>query len=125
MRVGLLCPVRRYARVAGQFEDRASLAVLNRKLPVPKYTTKETNGNLTITTAAVELTYAVGKGFSAATLSAKPVGAEVTDPLGFPGWRFGDANPGNLLGTIRGQDQQVSTRILGSRTAPFPPFPCY
>ena len=100
-----------YARVKEQFEDRASLAVLNRKLTVPTFTHVEANGVLTITTDAVELSYTVGKGFTPATLSTKPVGAEATDPLGFPGWKWGDANPGNLLGTIRGQDQQSATPL--------------
>ena len=35
-----------YARVAGQFEDRASLAVLNRKLPVPAFKKVEADGVL-------------------------------------------------------------------------------
>ena len=100
-----------YARTKGQFEDRASLAVLNRKLPVPKFTHAVAGGVLTITTDAVELEYEVGKGFTPETLSVKPVGAEATDKLGFPGWKWGDANPGNLLGTIRGQDGQSATPL--------------
>ena len=99
------------ARVAGQFEDRASLAVLHRHLPAPKFTHAEAGGVLTITTAAVKLEYTVGKGFTASSLSAKPVGAEAQSELGFPGWKFGDANPGNLLGTIRGQDGQAATNL--------------
>ena len=99
------------ARVAGQFEDRASLAVLNRKLTVPKFSHAEADGVLTITTAAVKLTYTVGKGFTPATLSAEPTAEEAKDPLGFPGWKFGDANPGNLLGTVRGQDGQSATPL--------------
>jgi hypothetical protein len=40
--------------------------------------------------------------FTAATLKVSPVAASST----FPGWHYGQANPGNLLGTIRGQDGQ-------------------
>lgn len=29
----------------------------------------------------------------------------------FPGWKYGDPNPGNLLGTIRGQDGQSATPL--------------
>jgi hypothetical protein len=29
----------------------------------------------------------------------------------FPGWKYGDDNPGNLLGTIRGQDGQSATPL--------------
>ena len=100
-----------YARVENQFEDRASLAVLNRKLPVPKFSHAESGGVLTITTAAVKLSYTVGKGFTPATLSAQPTAEEAKDPFGFPGWKFGDANPGNLLGTVRGQDGQSATNL--------------
>ena len=99
------------ARVEGQFEDRASLAVLNRKLAVPAFTHAEASGVLTITTAAVKLSYTVGKGFTPSSLSVAPVGAEAKDPLGFPGWKYGDANPGNLLGTVRGQDGQSATNL--------------
>ena len=65
---------------------------------------------LTIETASVKLTYVVGQGpFSAATLKVMPVGTSAAD--GFPGWKFGDANPGNLLGTVRGQDMQAATPL--------------
>lgn len=40
-----------------KFEDRASFVVLNRKLPVPAYTTKSENGYLYITTDKLELKY--------------------------------------------------------------------
>ena len=99
-----------YAITTGKFEDRASLAVLHRALTPPKFVQGEAAGVLTIKTAAVKLTYVVGKGpFSAATLSVAPVGSSAAD--GFPGWTFGDANPGNLLGTIRGQDMQAATPL--------------
>ncbi|MBN2487109.1 MAG: DUF5110 domain-containing protein [Bacteroidales bacterium] len=42
------------------FEDRASFVVLNRKLPVPEYSTKTENGYLYITTEKLELKYKVG-----------------------------------------------------------------
>jgi hypothetical protein len=97
-----------YAKVAGVFEDRASLAVLHRQTPKPPFTSNEAGGVLTITTTAVKLTYTVGKGpFTADTLSVAPVNASDT----FPGWKHGQANPGNLLGTIRGQDGQSATDL--------------
>lgn len=86
------------------FEDRASLAVLHRQTTKPQFTSGEAAGVLTITTAAVKLTYVVGKGpFSESTLSVAAVNPADT----FPGWKYGQPNPGNLLGTIRGQDGQV------------------
>jgi len=87
----------------GAFEDRATLAVVNRALPVPAFSHAEAGGVLTITTAAVELSYAVGAGFSRATLRVAPAGGSAA--AGFGGWAFGDAAPGNLLGTIRSLDK--------------------
>ena len=98
-----------YAYEAGRFEDRASLAVLHRNLPLPStFSHSEANGVLTILTNEVKLTYVVGKGkFTSSTLSVVPA----RDKSTFPGWTFGDANPGNLLGTIRGLDQQGATSL--------------
>ena len=62
---------------------------------------------LTIATSAVTLSYTVGSGgFSAASLKATGTGAGA-----FSSWTFGDAFPGNLLGTIRGQDGQSATPL--------------
>jgi hypothetical protein len=91
------------ARVAGRFEDRATLAVLNRNLTVPPFTHAEAGGVLTITTAEVALSYVVGAGgFSADTLTVKSLNASSA----FGVWHYGDAFPGNLLGTVRGLDNQ-------------------
>ena len=101
-----------YAKVKGRFEDRASLAVLQRDLPVPKFTHAEAAGVLKISTAAVVLSYTVAKGaFTSSTLSVAPTAAEKASELGFPGWKYSDANPGNLLGTVRGQDGQSATDL--------------
>lgn len=43
----------------GHFEDRPSMAFVNRALPVPKFAASTNAGVLTITTAAVELSYTV------------------------------------------------------------------
>ena len=82
----------------GQFEDRASLAVVNRNLPVPKFSKSVKNGILTIKTDKVTLTYAGGR-FNADNLavSFKLKGKTVT-------WHPGDAATGNLKGTTRTLD---------------------
>ena len=43
-----------------QFEDRATFAVVNRRLPVPTFTTEERDGYLYITTEALQLKYKIG-----------------------------------------------------------------
>lgn len=42
------------------FEDRATFTVVNRKLPVPAFTTREEDGYLYITTEALVLKYRIG-----------------------------------------------------------------
>jgi len=96
------------ARVPGQFEDRASLAVLHRATSPVAFTHAEAAGVLTISTAEVVLSYHVGKGFTAGTLAVAPVDKATST---FPGWHYGQPNPGNLLGTIRGQDGQSATPL--------------
>ena len=51
-----------------KFEDRATLAFLNRLTEVPKFSHKVDNGVLTITTTALKLTYKVGSPFTADSL---------------------------------------------------------
>ena len=95
------------ASAPGAFEDRATIAMMNRKLPVPGFTHGEAGGVLTISTAALTVTYTVGQAFSAASLQVAPVGGASA----FKGWAFGQASPGNLLGTIRGLDGQAHTPL--------------
>ena len=78
------------------FLDNATTAMLNRNLPVPKYTAKTSSDNiLTLATKSLTLTYTIGQPFSAKTLSA--TGA-------FGAWQYGQDNTGNLLGTIKSLD---------------------
>jgi len=95
------------SRSAGAFEDHATIAMMNRALPVPTFTSGEAGGVLTISTAQVRLTYTVGQPFAAGTLSV----VSVNSSSGFSSWTYGDANPGNLLGTIRGLDMQNNTPL--------------
>lgn len=90
------------ANAAKTFEDRATIAILNRNVTVPAFTHAENGGVLTITTSAVTLTYTVGQPFSPSTLSV----TSNDQSSAFKQWHYGDAFPGNLLGTIRGLDQQ-------------------
>ena len=82
----------------GLFEDRASLAIVNRKLPVPSFKTKTQGDVFTITTNKLTLTYKGGK-FGPDNLSVRFLlnGKQVT-------WHPGDAPSGNLKGTTRTLD---------------------
>jgi hypothetical protein len=91
----------------GAFEDRSTIAMMNRKLPVPAFTHAESGGVLTVITASLKVTYTVGQPFSAASLQVASLDANSA----FKGWSFGDAFPGNLLGTIRGLDGQERTTL--------------
>jgi hypothetical protein len=96
-----------YAKSAAAFEDHSTIAILNRNLPVPQFSTSTTGGVLTIKTSSVQLSYTLGQPFSATSLSV----ASVDQSSAFKGWSFGQAFPGNLLGTIRGLDQQDNTPL--------------
>ncbi|HLV93954.1 MAG TPA: TIM-barrel domain-containing protein [Candidatus Acidoferrales bacterium] len=98
----------------GKFEDHASLVFLNRKLPVPKFTSGTfqagRNTVLAINTSDLALTYTTAYGtegkFSSDNLSIKLTvdGKEIV-------WHPGMPATGNLLGTARTLDQ-----VRGSNT---------
>ena len=97
-----------YARTPGTFEDHSTIAIMNRNLPVPDFSHTESGGKLTISTDAVTLTYTVGQAFSPASLAV----SSNNGSSAFKGWTYGDANDGNLLGTIRGLDGQVRSHSM-------------
>ena len=95
----------------GRFEDRASLAFVNRRLPVPAFKAIPTadGRGVTLDTGKVRLAYAGGD-FSPETLSAA---FSFADGRGLdPDWRFGDADTGNLYGTRRTLDLIADRRML-------------
>jgi hypothetical protein len=88
-----------------QFEDRASFVVVNRKLPVPEYTTETNDGYLYIKTTQLTLRYKIGT-------------FPLTDPVGDENlritfrmngeeacWYPGKPDPQNLKGTTRTLDR--------------------
>ncbi|MBQ9398172.1 MAG: DUF5110 domain-containing protein [Bacteroidales bacterium] len=84
---------------SGAFEDHATLAIVNRNLPVPRFTVQKGKEGLTIKTAALTLTYRGNDTFSADNLKAsfKLNGKTVT-------WHPGMDASGNLMGTARTLD---------------------
>ena len=89
----------------GEFEDRASLAIVNRYLPVPRYSSAAKDGVLTIKTGKLTLTYRGGR-FSADNLSVKH---------GMGVWRPGLSSTGNLKGTTRTLDGCLGFEQLSRR----------
>lgn len=91
----------------GEFEDRATFAVVNRRLPVPRFTSKKKGGYLCIKTDALTLKYKLGGIISAEaatnevlTISFNLNGQEVV-------WHPGKNDPLNLKGTTRTLDGQL------------------
>ena len=93
----------------GLFEDRATLGIVNRRLPVPAFKVSRSGKKVTIRTADVTLTYKGDGKFDEGNLSVafslpagtdkkgRPVSKEVT-------WHPGMDDSGNLLGTTRTLD---------------------
>lgn len=88
----------------GEFEDRASLTFVNRRLEVPQFKVKQNRSKLTITTSNVTLSYIKGAKFSAENLSAEILvaGKRVM-------WHYGDKDVQNLMGTTRTLDRHYGS----------------
>ncbi|MBR0501085.1 MAG: DUF5110 domain-containing protein [Bacteroidales bacterium] len=85
---------------SGRFEDHATLAIVNRNLPVPEFKVQRRGGELSIRTSALTLSYRQEDGpFSAGNLkvSFRMNGKTVT-------WHPGMDASGNLMGTARTLD---------------------
>ena len=87
-----------------QFEDRATFAIVNRRLPVPSFTTEESDGYLYIRTSDVTLRYKTGSVIRAT--DKKPDNLMVTFLLNglTCTWYPGKDDALNLLGTNRTLD---------------------
>jgi alpha-glucosidase len=104
----------------GNFEDRASLVFLNRRLPVPKFekSSSESDGRstLAITTDALKLTYTPapdGKRLPAGSTGFTPETLEIDLTIGNKKvtWHPGQADPDNLLGTAHSLDAAKGTEL--------------
>lgn len=89
----------------GKFEDRATFAIVNRRLPVPSYTTEESDGYLYIRTSDVTLRYKLGSVIKAT--DKKPDNLMINFTLNgiTCSWYPGKDDALNLLGTNRTLDQ--------------------
>jgi len=99
----------------GKFEDRATLGIVNRNLPVPGFKVKKSSKKLTIKTADVTLTYINNGKFDEKNLS---VAFNMTDKSGVEPkmikvvWHPGMDASGNLLGTSRTLDRCDGTKTV-------------
>ena len=83
----------------GAFENHATLAIVNRDLPVPKFTVVRTGDGVRIKTDVLELTYKGGGKFTADNLS-----VHFRMNRKYVAWRPGMDPEGNLMGTGRTLD---------------------
>ena len=87
-----------------QFEDRATFAVINRKLPVPQFTTREEGGYLYIETEALTLRYRIGAAINPALKSPSSLQVTLTVNGIETIWYPGKDDAMNLKGTRRTLD---------------------
>lgn len=83
----------------GKFEDRASLTIVNRLLPVPEFNVEKSDKGVVITTSDLSLRYSGEGKFNNGNLSVTFILNGVKKM-----WRPGDSEEGNLLGTLRTLD---------------------
>ena len=95
---------------ASKFEDRATFAVVNRRLPVPEYTTRTENNTLIIETSALTLRYRIGTRPNASSKS--PTNLSITFMLNGQEvvWYPGKEDALNLRGTQRTLDGNAGSR---------------
>jgi alpha-glucosidase (family GH31 glycosyl hydrolase) len=92
----------------GKFEDHASLVFLNRKLPVPKFTTKREGSKLTIDTGNLLLSYDSGAGNGKFTADDLSITLTVDNkPVT---WHPDMPATGNLQGTTRTLDEALGEK---------------
>ena len=93
----------------GVFEDRASLGIVNRDLPVPDFKVKKSGSKVTITTSVLTLSYSGPAKFDSNNLKVTFTMTGPADKKGRPRtvkktWTPGMDDSGNLLGTARTLD---------------------
>ena len=90
-----------------QFEDRATFAIVNRRLPVPRFTQEQRDGQLTITTDALTLKYKIGGRIDASKPSDEVLSVSFTMNGRPVVWYPGKDDLLNLKGTTRTLDGQI------------------
>lgn len=91
----------------GTFEDRATLAIVNRRLEVPQFKTAKRGKGVTITTSDLKLTYTGEGKFDGKNLKVEFTMTDASAPKGVRKvvWTPDSDDSGNLLGTTRTLDR--------------------
>ena len=97
----------------GRFEDRATLGIVNRNMPVPPFTVKRSGKKLTIRTSDLILRYTGDDRFDKSNLSVTFTmsGQTSKDKVKTITWHPGLDDSGNLLGTVRTLDGCDGTKV--------------
>lgn len=90
-----------------KFEDRATFAVVNRRLPVPRFTQRTEDGYLIIETDSLTLRYKVGSAITATQKNSKILGITFNMNGRTILWYPGKDDAMNLLGTQRTLDGDI------------------
>jgi alpha-glucosidase (family GH31 glycosyl hydrolase) len=93
----------------GKFEDHPSFVFLNRRLPVPRFSTKREGEHLTLDTSALHLTYDAS-GLDDGKMTAKNLSISFTLEGKDKTWHPGMSDIGNLQGTTRTLDGALGDR---------------
>lgn len=93
----------------GQFEDRATLGIVNRRLDVPRFTVSRQGNALSLKTPDIVLDYSGEGEFCADNLSVTFT-METSEGIRTVTWHPGDDSCGNLLGTTRTLDGFDATK---------------
>lgn len=91
----------------GTFEDRATLAIVNRRLEVPQFKTSKRGKGVTISTSDLKLTYTGEGKFDGKNLKVEFTMTDASAPKGVRKvvWTPDSDDSGNLLGTTRTLDR--------------------
>ena len=96
-----------------RFEDRATLAIVNRNLPVPEFTTETQGGYLFIRTQDLTLRYLIGSTPRTSDKSAKNLCITFTMNGQEQMWFPGKDDSQNLMGTTRTLDRVIGDAHRG------------
>ncbi|MBQ1209095.1 MAG: DUF5110 domain-containing protein [Bacteroidales bacterium] len=105
----------------GKFEDNASLAIINRNLPVPAFKKSVSKNGVTIRTADLTLRYKGPGKFTAENLSVEFTMKDARAKKGVKKvkWTLASDDSANLMGTVRTLDGCESREVFNGKNDPY------